>query len=141
MKIREKNKTSEEIEQIINYIIFSFITTIFNIFIYEILKIITIFRENLTLNNLITTILTVIFAFITNKLFVFKDKENNIEQTSKQFTLFIIFRIIIYILIELLLFTFMIKQLNVSDNFVKVITQILVVYIIYLFSKKYVFSK
>ena len=141
MKIREKNKTSEEIEQIINYIIFSFITTIFNIFIYEILKIITIFRENLTLNNLITTILTVIFAFITNKLFVFKDKENNIEQTSKQFTLFIIFRIIIYILIELLLFTFMIKQLNISDNFVKVITQILVVYIIYLFSKKYVFSK
>lgn len=141
MKIREKNKTSEEIEQIINYIIFSFITTIFNIFIYEILKIITIFRENLTLNNLITTILTVIFAFITNKLFVFKDKENNIEQTSKQFTLFIIFRIIIYILIELLLFTFMIKQLNISDNFVKIFTQILVVYIIYLFSKKYVFSK
>ena len=141
MKIREKNKTSKEIEQIINYIIFSFITTIFNIFIYEILKIITIFRENLTLNNLITTILTVIFAFITNKLFVFKDKENTIEQTSKQFTLFIIFRIIIYILIELLLFTFMIKQLNVSDNFVKIFTQILVVYIIYLFSKKYVFSK
>lgn len=141
MKIREKNKTSEEIEQIINYIIFSFITTIFNIFIYEILKIITIFRENLTLNNLITTILTVLFAFITNKLFVFKDKENNIEQTSKQFTLFIIFRIIVYILIELLLFTFMIKQLNVSDNFVKIFTQILVVYIIYLFSKKYVFEK
>ncbi|MGP1608252.1 MAG: GtrA family protein [Clostridium sp.] len=141
MKIREKNKTSKEIEQITNYIIFAGITTVFNIFIYEILKIITIFRENLVLNNFITTILTVIFAFITNKLFVFKDKENTIEQTTKQFTLFIIFRIIIYILIELLLFTFMIKQLNLSDNFVKIFTQILVVYIIYLFSKKYVFSK
>lgn len=141
MKIREKNKTSKEIEQITNYIIFAGITTVFNIFIYEILKIITIFRENLVLNNFITTILTVLFAFITNKLFVFKDKEKNLKQTTKQFTLFIIFRIIVYILIELLLFTFMIKQLNVSDNFVKVMTQILVVYIIYLFSKKYVFSK
>ena len=74
------NKIKELIikyEEIIKYIIFGVLTTLVNYVSYAMLT--RIFDLEIFISNLIAWLLSVIFAFITNKLIVFKSKELDIE--------------------------------------------------------------
>ena len=59
-------------EEILNYLIFGVLTTIISIASYAIFT--NIFYIDILISNILSWILSVLFAFVTNKLFVFKSK-------------------------------------------------------------------
>ena len=72
-------------KQIILYIIFGFLTTLVNYVSYFLCKAIGIRYEIATV---ISWICAVLFAFITNKLFVFESKDSKAKTVSKEISMF-----------------------------------------------------
>ena len=132
-KIYNKHK------EIINYLIFGLLTTIVSLVTYYIL-VYTILNPNnpiqLQLANIISWITCVTFAYITNKLYVFKKtnkkplKEIIEFYSSRLFSLFI----------DMLLMFILVTKLNLSDKLIKIIVQIIVIILNYILSKLIVFK-
>ena len=66
-------------EEILNYLIFGVLTTIISIASYAIFT--NIFNIDILISNILSWILSVLFAFVTNKLFVFKSKNNSFKSS------------------------------------------------------------
>ena len=66
-------------EEILNYLIFGVLTTIISIASYAIFT--NIFNISILVSNVLSWILSVLFAFITNKLFVFKSKNKSFRDS------------------------------------------------------------
>ena len=90
-----------EKREITSYIIFGVLTTLVNIFTYSFL---VLFVDlNYLISNIVAWIISVIFAYITNRKWVFESKNENI---LKEFSLFISGRVFVGILDMALLFVF-----------------------------------
>lgn len=83
-------------------------------------------------------ILSVIFAFITNKFFVFESKGVSKSQIMKELLSFIFFRLLSYIL-DLIAIIILIEWLHAFDVLAKVIANMLVIVFNYSVSKYYIF--
>ena len=134
----------EKYREIINYLIFGILTTIVNIGTkYALLF--TIFDAKnaveLQLAIIISWILAVLFAYITNRKFVFESKNKN---KIKELISFFSARIAT-LLLEMFIMWFFITLLKLnSDIYViifTILTQILVVVGNYILSKIFVFKK
>ena len=79
-------------EEILNYLIFGVCTTAVNIITYSVL--IRLMPGKVTVCNAISWIVAVLFAFITNKLFVFKSKSFSPPVFFKEFSTFMASRIL-----------------------------------------------
>lgn len=127
-------------KEIINYLIFGALTTLINLLTYYIL-IITIFNPNnkieLQITNIIAWIISVTFAYITNKLFVFNSKEQNIK---KEVIKFYSSRIST-LLVEIILMYIFVSTLKYNDKIIKIITNIIIIILNYIISKLLVFQK
>lgn len=127
-------------EEIINYLIFGFLTTIISLIAYYILAY-TILNPNnpilLQIANILSWIAGVIFAYITNKKYVFKSNNKNIK---KEFSNFVGARIITLI-IDMIIMFIGVTILKQNDKIIKIISQIVVIISNYLFSKIYIFKK
>lgn len=87
--------------------------------------------------NIISWVIAVIFAYVTNRIFVFKSKEKNIK---KEATSFIGSRVLT-LLIDMGLMFLMVTILHLNDKFSKIFDQIIVVVVNYIISKLIVFKK
>ena len=131
-------------KEIVMYIVFGVATTLVNWSIYAIS--VKILHLEMTISNLIAWVFAVIFAFITNKIFVFKSHNKNLKCVFFEFIKFIGSRFATGI-IEILLPTFLYKLgLNQSflgiDGFIaKATVSIVVIILNYVFSKIIVFKK
>ena len=72
-------------KQIILYIIFGFLTTLVNFAVYFLCKALGIRYETATV---IAWICSVLFAFVTNKLFVFESKSSKTQTVARELTMF-----------------------------------------------------
>ncbi len=149
MKLSEVNlkninwKTIKELystyREIINYLLFGGLSTIVNFLSYF------IFARLLGIEEVISSILSwfcaVLFAYITNKLFVFESKTETKKAFFIEMTTFFLSRILSGILCDVGTFALMVKVLNINDIFSKIITQIMVIIVNYLFSKLIIFKK
>lgn len=139
-KIKELYKKYEEI---INYIIVGVLTTVVSL-VSKWILLFTILNPKsptqLQIAVIISWILAVTFAYITNRVFVFQSKNKNI---LKEVFSFFLSRIST-LLIEMFLMWFLITILNLNSNMGVVISTLLVQLIImtlnYLFSKLLVFK-
>lgn len=133
-------KLYNKYKEIINYLIFGALTTLINLLTYYIL-IITIFNPNnkieLQITNIIAWIISVTFAYITNKLFVFNSKEQNIK---KEVIKFYSSRIST-LLVEIILMYIFVSTLKYNDKIIKIITNIIIIILNYIISKLLVFQK
>lgn len=128
------NNLSEKLKEIVNYIIVGVCTTLVSIASYYILR---LFIENYMVCTVLSWICAVIFAYITNRIFVFHSKEENI---LKEFFSFIISRIL-SLLAELLCMYILVDFLNISDRISKIIVQVIIIVLNYILSKILVFKK
>ena len=132
MDILKKYKES------IMYLIFGILTVIINIssyiFITRILKL-----EILT-SNIIAWIIAVIFAYITNKLYVFQSKTRTNKELIKEFSSFVSCRVL-SLLLEIILMYIMIDIMFINDFIVKIFTNIIVIVLNYILSKIIIFKK
>lgn len=126
-------------KEIINYIFFGGLSTLVNFVSYFIAARIIGIDE--VISSGISWVCAVLFAYVTNKLFVFESKRNGVKEIIKEMTSFFLARIISGILCDVGTFALMVKVLYINDIVAKIITQIMVVIVNYLFSKLIIFRK
>lgn len=124
----------EKFREISSYLIFGVFTTLINIFVFF------IFNNLLSLNYLIANVfawfLSVLFAYITNRRYVFKGHKMN---TIKTMFTFFLSRLTTLVLDMFLMFI-MIDTLSLKEMYAKITIQVVVVILNYVFSKMFVFN-
>lgn len=126
-------------EEKINYLIFGVLTTFVNLIVYALCT--KLFSINYMISNIIAWILSVLFAYITNKKYVFKSKCDSNKKVIYEIFQFFKYRILSFIICDMLLLCLFVELLNMNDMIAKVIIQVVVIVLNYLFSKLFVFKK
>lgn len=121
----------------ISYLFFGVLTTAVDFVTYFILTRILLLNEDLS--NVISQILAILFAYVTNKIFVFEDKTDNFKELIIQFSKFCSLRLVTLIL-NSVMFTLMNQKLGINDIVTKVIVSVIVIILNYVFSKLIVFK-
>lgn len=116
------------------YVVFGVLTTVVNILVYLLFA--RIFNVNYIYSNIIAWFLSVLFAYITNRIWVFESKSSNI---IKEASYFFAGRIFSGVLDTGLMYVF-IDLLSFGDEFSKIIIQVIVVIVNYVLSKYVVFK-
>ena len=80
------------------------------------------------------------FAYFTNKLFVFKSEYAGIKETMIEIGKFVLCRVS-SLMIEIASMIFFVQVCGLDDNSVKLMDQVIVLIINYIFSKFLVFQK
>ncbi len=120
-------------KEIINYVIVGGLTTVVSIGSYWLFRFLI---KNYVILSIISWIMAVSFAYITNILFVFESKSKNIiEEISK----FVSCRLLTLGL-EVVLMIVFVSLLKINDMVSKIILQVVVLILNYIFSKLFVFK-
>ena len=131
-----KDKIFGKYNEIFMYVIFGVLTTLVNIITFYILDKIGL---NVYINNTIAWILSVLFAFITNRKYVFNSNKSS-KGLFKEMGFFFLFRIFSYG-IDMFTMFIMVDILNIGKLLSKVIDNVIVIIINYFTSKLFVFKK
>lgn len=127
-------------KEIIIYLIFGVLTTIISLIVYYALTY-TILNPNnsiyLQIANILSWIAGVLFAYFTNRKYVFESKNKN---KLKEFTSFVGSRVTTLIL-DMLIMGVGVSLLHGNDKILKLISQVLVIVGNYVLSKLIVFKK
>lgn len=130
--------------QIVLYLFFGVTTTVVNWCIYTPLT--NLLHWDLTLSNALAWLGAVIYAFITNKLFVFESKSmagKVLLQEGVKFFSSRVFSGLVEILLPTALFAMGMNQalLGVEGGIAKALVSVLIIVLNYIFSKFLVFRK
>ena len=126
-------------KEIINYLVFGGLATVVNFVTYFIVARLMGIDE--VLSSGISWFFSVLFAYITNKLFVFESKTEGIKAILIEMGSFFLARIVSGILCDVGTFAIMVKVFNINDLFAKIVTQVMVVIVNSVFSKLIIFRK
>ncbi|MBA1433742.1 GtrA family protein [Bombilactobacillus bombi] len=124
---------------LISYLIFGGLTTLINLIV---------FYELYTWNHImgyqmatfVAWLLSVLFAYITNKQFVFNSHQSSKKAVLKELEAFFFFRIL-SLLIDFVVLQIGIGMLHANSLIVKLIDNIIVVIANYVFSKVFIFKR
>lgn len=125
-----------DVKQTWSYIFFGILTTIVNFISYIFFT--KVINVDYKVAASLAWVLSVIFAFITNKIFVFRSKGIRGTQLVKELSSFLFFRSLSYF-IDLLSIIILVEWLGIFDALSKIIANILVVILNYFASKYFVF--
>ena len=129
-----KSDNMEIKRELFFYVVFGVLTTIVNIAVYFFFA--KICGVNYIVSNIIAWFLSVLFAYVTNRIFVFESKNSNI---IKEGALFFGGRLFSGVLDTGLMILF-IDILSIGDMISKIVIQVIVVIVNYVFSKWIVFN-
>lgn len=121
-------------EEVWNYLIVGALTTFVSIGAYAIFS--KVFGINYVISNILSWIVAVIFAYYTNRWFVFHSKNENV---LKEFIAFISSRFLT-LLIDTGLMILFVEIMNLDDLIAKIIVQVVVIVSNYVLSKLFVFK-
>ena len=119
--------------EVLSYLFFGGCTTLVNIVTFWLLRLL---KVGVYTSNTIAWVLSVLFAFITNRLFVFQSK----GKILKEIVSFFGFRLL-SLLFDMGIMYLFIDVLKWNDIISKVIANIFVIIINYVFSKVFIFKK
>lgn len=122
---------------LISYLFFGGLTTLINIVTFVIFQ--SYLGVNYQFANVIAWFISVIFAFVTNKLWVFESKTAGFPELLREVFSFFGFRIL-SLVIDQLIMTFGVSVLHMDAAFVKLVDQVFIVLINYVFSKLFIFK-
>lgn len=128
----------EKYWDIIAYLVFGVLTTVVNYIIY--LPAYNILGLSASVSNILSWVVAVAFAYLTNKPFVFKSHDWSKETVIPELTKFVSCRIASGAA-ETVILLVAVDILGLNGNIWKLITQVLVVILNYVFSKLIVFRK
>ena len=125
-------------KEVILYIFFGGCTTLVNIVVYYLcahpLNMLT------TMSTIISWILSVTFAYVTNKIWVFESNVDNKHDLLKEIVSFYGCRLSTGIL-DLIIMIVFVDILMFNDLIIKILSNILVIVLNYVASKLYIFKK
>ena len=125
--------------EVIMYLIFGVLTTLIALLSYYILTETILDASDaiqLQIANVISWIVGVLFAFFTNKKFVF-ESENNVKE---EFPKFVSARIVT-LLMDMLVMFVGVTVLHFNHKIMKLLAEVIVIVSNYIFSKLFVFKK
>lgn len=131
MDILKKYKES------IMYLIFGGLTVLINISSYILFT--RVLNIEFLIANALAWVVAVLFAYITNKIFVFESKTNTLNELIKEFSSFVSCRILSGVM-EMGLMYIMIDIMSINDFIVKIFTNVLVIVLNYILSKMIIFK-
>ena len=125
-------------EEGINYLIFGFLAFVLNYVLYF------IFADAIAMHYMAATVLswvlTVVFAYWTNRTFVFKSKNKDAQSLGKEFLSFIGARVATEVL-ELALMFLMVDCVDLNEYLSKFACQVIVIVANYFLSKLWIFKE
>ena len=127
-------------EELWNYLIVGFLTTVVSLVTYFICTETFLNPEvsvELQIANVISWVLAVAFAFVTNRVFVFKSKNKKVFKEMCSFVSSRIFSLFL----DMLSMFIMVSVLSWNDKIAKLIVQVIVTVVNYILSKLFVFKK
>lgn len=136
-------------KELIWYIVFGVLTTAVNYAVYWVMRNVTgmdrvmqdsdAYRIRANVSNLTAWVLSVLFAFVTNKKYVFRSGKGMGSGAGRELALFFLSRIASYLIFDLALFTLCLYFM--PDLIDKLLMNVLVVIFNYFMSKIVVFRK
>lgn len=130
-----KNKYGE----IISYLIVGVLSTVVSMSVYYGL-VLTILDPNdaimLQVANVISWVVSVTFAYFTNRKFVFKSKEKNMAKEAAKFY----GSRVVTLLMDMAVMFILVTLLNMNDKWAKILVQVIVIVANYFLSKLFVFN-
>lgn len=124
-------------KEMLLYLFFGFLSFMMSISTYALFN--KVFNINALLANIFSWIITVMFAFFTNRIWVFDSHTKSMAEFVKQMSSFYWGRIITLVIEEIILFVF-ITLLGMGSMLIKVIAQVVVIVLNYVISKLFVFK-
>ena len=135
-------KLYKKYEEIINYLIVGVLTTVVSIVTY-LLFANTFLAEKSDLDiqiaNVLSWICAVTFAYITNRIYVFKSKVKGKEQL-KEAVNFVLARVF-SLIVDMSMMYIMYSLMHIDDTIAKLVVQVVVTILNYVLSKIIVFKK
>lgn len=128
----------EKYWDIFSYLFFGVLTTVVNYAVY--LPVYNLVGLSASVSNMISWVAAVAFAFLTNKPFVFKSHDWSKETVIPELTKFVSCRIASGAM-ETVILLVAVDILGWNGNIWKLLTQVMVVVLNYVFSKLIVFRK
>ena len=125
-------------KEILMYLIFGVLTTVVNIVSYFLLA--RILHIDTVVSTVIALILSILFAYITNKIFVFESKTNTAKELLKEIISFFGCRAFTGIL-DVAFMYITVDVFDLNDMIMKIISNIVVIIVNYVFSKLIIFKK
>lgn len=124
--------------EIFIYLFFGGLATVVNFVSFYIA--LQLFELSMPVSNTISWICSVLFAFFTNKIWVFHSKSPSFLHLIIEFGKFIFYRVVSYGM-DMGAMLLMIQVMHVNDYVAKIITQVIVVLANYIFSKLFIFKE
>lgn len=131
--LEKYSNLNKKYKEAVNYLIVGGLTTVVSITSYWLLR---LFIESYEICTVISWVFAVIFAYITNRKYVFHSRATN---KIKEFIDFIISRIF-SLLAEFASMYILVNLLSIDDRISKIIVQFVIVILNYIFSKLFVFK-
>ena len=126
--------------EVISYLFFGVLTTIINLFVYYGLTF-TVLDPNdafsLQVANIISWIISVLVAYVTNRRYVFKSKSQDILRECSSF----FGARLVTLVMDMAIMFVGVTLLKGNDKIFKIISQVVVIVGNYVFSKIFVFKK
>lgn len=119
-------------KEFILYVVFGGLTTLINIIAFYLINKVISWETS----NVLAWILSVLFAYITNRIYVFQSKSKNL---FKEMVSFFSFRLL-SLLADMAFMYLFINVIGLSTLISKVIVQVIVVILNYIFSKLFIFN-
>ncbi len=140
--INKLKKMYKKYKEIINYLIIGGLTTVVSLISFYLVRILIFTKDtqlDIQISNIISWIFAVLFAFITNKKYVFESKTTGTKKI-KEMIKFYLSRLTTLI-IDMVTMWILTAPLNINDKVSKIIVQFIIVVLNYVFSKLFVFKK
>lgn len=125
-------------KEVILYLIFGGLTTLINIISYTVCA--HTFHMDTVESTSVAWVISVIFAYVSNKIFVFESKTSTFAALAKECISFIGCRLATGIM-DIVIMYLSVDILHFNDIIMKILSNVLVVILNYLFSKLFIFSK
>ena len=125
-------------KEVINYLFFggcTFLVSVVSFYLFN-----KVLFLNKHLSNILSWILAVLFAYITNKTCVFESKTTSKEELLKEISSFFTARLLTLGIEELILFIF-VNIFKFDALIIKIFAQVIVILANYVLSKLFVFKK
>jgi len=124
-------------KEIIKYIIGGGMTTAINLIVFFFLN--NVVHTHYLFANFMSIVISIVFAFFINKFFVFPQVTHTLRALVKEFLLFCGFRAITG-LFDMTFIALFVSWMGINSNLAKLLTEVTVVALNYVFSKFFVFK-
>lgn len=140
--IEKIKKLYNKYKEIVNYLIIGVLTTVVSLVSFYLVRIFVFTNDSqfdIQLANVISWVLAVLFAFVTNKKYVFESKSTGYQKFLEMIKFYV--SRLTTLGVEMFVMWLLTSPLKLNDMISKIIVQFIIVILNYVFSKLFVFKK